>query len=193
MSNGTVDWLFTVVRVAGASFPGASSLVQLQSELDSKHLSQRVRQLEDPISFLHEDVPDLARTLYEAVQSQDRGNVKLEPEVVERFRRPLARLEAHGCVACHQGLNDRLPRSVQLTDPSFVMYMCALCEPEKRMNALIRAVDQCEPGQWIDGDELHRETGIPLAAIRACFEIYEASGYGLRSKTLQQTRYMGKV
>ena len=51
-----MNWFFKFVRIAGASFPVASSLVQLQSELDSDELNRRIQKLEDPISNLHEDV-----------------------------------------------------------------------------------------------------------------------------------------
>ena len=43
----SMDWFMKLVRVAGASFPGASSLVQLQSEIDSQAMAKRLEELSD--------------------------------------------------------------------------------------------------------------------------------------------------
>ena len=65
------DWFAALVRIAGASFPGASSLVQLQAEIDSSSLLNRVQKLEDPISTLHGGVPETARCIYQCLEEQN--------------------------------------------------------------------------------------------------------------------------
>ena len=60
----SMEWFIKIVRVAGVNFPGAASLVQLQAELDSTAMASRLEKLEDPISYLHEDIPDVAKEIY---------------------------------------------------------------------------------------------------------------------------------
>ena len=43
-----MEWFIRLVRIAGASFPGASSLVQFQSELSAIQFENRLKALEDP-------------------------------------------------------------------------------------------------------------------------------------------------
>jgi elongation factor P hydroxylase len=69
-----MDWLFSIVRIAGASFPVASSLVQLQSEIDSKTLSKRVEKLDDSVSHLHKDIPELSKLIYQELKSMVKGD-----------------------------------------------------------------------------------------------------------------------
>lgn len=188
-----MDWLFSVVRVAGASFPVASSLVQLNSEIESKALATRVRRLEDPVSFLHEDVPEASRHIYEALKSQDSSHLEFDEDFYSRFRRPIAALESQHYLECLRALNLTFPRAIHLSDPSYVMYMCALAEDDEKMSRLVARVDECPLGQWLDGELIKQETGVPLEVVRACFLIYESKGYGLCSKELGATRYVGRA
>ena len=188
-----MDWLFSVVRVAGASFPLASSLVQLNSEVESKSLAARVRRLEDPVSVLHDDVPEASRKIYEALKTQDSSHLEFDEDFYSRFRRPIAALASQHYLECLRGLNSTLPRAIYLSDPSYVMYMCGLAEDDQKMSSLVARVDECPLGQWLDGEAIKQETGVPLEAVRACFRIYESKGYGLCSKELGATRYLGRA
>ena len=188
-----VDWLFSIIRVAGASFPVSSSLVQLHSEIEGKALAARVRRLEDPVSFIHDDVPSASKNIYEALKQQDEVVLNFQDDFYSRYSRPLAALEAHGYLQCGWSLTRTTPGHIYLTDPTYIMYMCALCEKDEHMNQLTQLVDECSVGHWLDGRALAEGIGIPVQTVAACFSIYESKGYGLRSKNLQEVKYLGKA
>ena len=188
-----MDWLLSIVRVAGASFPVASSLVQINSEIESKALLQRVAKLEDPISHLHEQVPELSKHIYQEVKKTNSTSIKFEDSFYKTFRRPLAALESQKFIKGGHAIGKQFAVGLRVVDPSYIMYMCALAEESKKMEALINKVDSCEGGKWINGVEIHNSLGIPLPVVQAVFEIYETKGYGLCSKTIGESKYMGKA
>lgn len=188
-----VDWLLSIVRVAGASFPVASSLVQLNSEIESKALLQRVAKLEDPISHLHEQVPVLSRRIYQELKTSNSTSIEFTDGFYKEFSRPLAALESQKFIAGGHAIGKKFAVGLRVVDPSYIMYMCALTEESQKMEALINNVDSCEVGKWINGVEIHKSLEIPLPVVQAVFEIYEAKGYGLCSKTIGESKYMGKA
>jgi len=188
-----VDWLLSIVRVAGASFPVASSLVQLNSEIESKSLLQRVAKLEDPISHLHEQVPELSKRIYQEVKKTNSTSIEFADSFYKEFSRPLAALESQKFIKGAHAIGKQFAVGLRVVDPSYIMYMCALAEESQKMEALINKVDSCEVGKWINGVEIHDSLGIPLPVVQAVFEIYEDKGYGLCSKTIGESKYMGKA
>jgi hypothetical protein len=188
-----MDWLFSIIRIAGASFPVASSLVQLQAEIDSKALLNRVEKLEDPVSFLHHDVPILSKLIYHELKSQESTNLSFSDEFYSKYSRPLAALESQGFIKGVHTLCNRYKGGIYLCDPSFIMYLCAIAEKKNKMEELIKIVDSCEVGNWLDGKKIKIELDLPLPVIRAVFDIYESKGYGLCSKTVGVDKYLGKA
>jgi len=188
-----MDWLFSIIRIAGAGFPVASSLVQLQAEIDSKNLSSRVRRLEDPISGIHEDVPKVGKVIFEALSIQNELDIQLAPECYTDFARPLAMLESQGYIKGNHSTSHRYYAGITLSDPSFVMYLCALFEDQARMQQLISIVESCKPGQWLNGVSLASELFLPQPIIKSVFRIYESKGLGLLSKESGTINYLGKA
>lgn len=188
-----MDWLLSIVRIAGVSFPVSSSLVQLQTEIDSKKLIERVRKLEDPISFLHEDIPELSRLIYGQIRSTDSPKIAFDSEIYSNFRRPLAALEKLGCIKGSHAIGAMYVDGFWLSDPTFVMYMCALEEDKRRMKSLIDLVHKCPEGQWLEGSKIKDQIDVPMPVIAAVFEIYERKGFGLCSKEVGATMYMGQA
>ncbi|WP_146161632.1 hypothetical protein [Pseudothauera lacus] len=188
-----MDWLLSIVRVAGASFPVASSLVQLNSEIESKALLQRVAKLEDPISHLHEQVPELSKHIYQKIKETNSNSIEFADNFYKEYSRPLAALESQKFIkGCH-AIGKQFAAGLRVVDPSYIMYMCALTEEAQKMEALINKVDSCWVGKWINGVEIHESLNIPLPVAQAVFEIYEDKGYGLCSKTIGEYKYMGKA
>ena len=188
-----MDWFFSIMRVAGASFPVASSLVQLQSEIDSKALLERVQKLEDPVSFLHDEVPALSKAIYHKLKSQESTKLLFSDEFYSKYSRPLAVLESHGFIkGCH-AIEKRYASGIRLCDPSFIMYLCAIAEDKDKMEELLKIVDSCEVGKWLGGNDIRADIELPLPVIKAVFDIYESKGYGLCSKTIGAVRYLGKA
>jgi len=186
-----MDWLFSIVRVAGASFPVASSLVQLQAEIDSKTLLQRVTKLEDPISHLHDDVPELSRQIYQELKRKNSTKLYFDDEFNKKFSRALAVLESQGYIKGGHALIKNYVAGIRLVDPSYIMYLCALEEEDEKMESLLRLVDACKVGQWLDGNTI--EIDLPLPVIKAVFDIYESKGFGICSKERGSCKYMGKA
>ncbi|MEA2039507.1 MAG: hypothetical protein U9N82_06705 [Thermodesulfobacteriota bacterium] len=188
-----MDWFFSIIRVAGASFPVSSSLVQLQSEIDSKALLERVQKLEDPVSVLHDDVPALAKAIYHKLKSQDSTKLLFDDEFYSKYSRSLAILETQGFIKGRHAVGDKYMSDIRLCDPSFIMYLCAIGEDKSRMEDLLKIVDSCEVGKWLDGKHIKSDIELPLPVIKAVFDIYESKGYGQCSKTIGAVRYMGKA
>ena len=188
-----MDWFIKIIRVAGASFPGAASIVQLQAEIDSEVMANRLNQLEDPISYLHEDVPEVSKLIYENLKANDLINLNFPEEFYIKYSRPLAALDSQGLISQNKVLGSEIPRGINLSDASFIMYMCNLAEEPHKMQEIIDIVDRCEVGLWLNGAELKDIVGLPEYVIRAVFEIYEAKGYGILSKTIGSCKYLSNA
>lgn len=188
-----MEWFLKVVRVAGVNFPGAASFVQLQAELDSSAMTRRLEKLEDPISYLHDDAANLAREIYESLKASDSVYLDFSEEFYTGYSRPLAAFESAGLISINNVLGSRIPRGINLKDPSFIMYMCNLAEEPRKMREIAEIVDRCEVGLWLDGEQLKESIGLPKYVIRALFQIYESKGYGIMSKTNGSCKYMGNA
>jgi len=191
-----MDWLLAIVRIAGVSSPLTAWLVQLQAEIDragAKALAERVRKLEDPISGLHPDVPQLVKAIYSAMTDEDEAHIWFDADFYNQFSKSLAVLEARGLIKGEHTIGHRYYDGLRVIDPSFIMYMCALCESDEQMKALIDRVESCERGRWLHGEDIKVELGLPMPVIRACFEIYESNGYGLCSQEIGPPKYAGRA
>ncbi len=188
-----MNWFISIIRVAGASFPVASSLVQLQSEIDSKALLDRVDKLEDPISYLHDDLPELSRHIYKRLKTNNSSKLDFDDEFYKKYSRALAVLESQGYVKGGHALGKNYAAGIRLIDPSYIMYLCALEEDSEKMESLVKIVDKCNIGEWLNGDDIQLSLSLPIPTIKAVFDIYESKGYGLCSKEIGSCKYVGKA
>ncbi|MBE4360648.1 hypothetical protein [Vibrio parahaemolyticus] len=189
----SIDWFCKIVRIAGVNFPGAASFVQFQAELDSIAMSKRIEKLEDPISYLHEDIQEVSKLIYAQLVTCDSVNLDFGDDFYVKYSRPLAALTKSGYISQNNVLGSRIPLGINLIDPSFILYMCAIAGDSKTMAHLVKTVDECPVGQWLNGKVLKEELAIPLYVIRAVFEVYEAKGYGLLSREIGSCNYMGNA
>ncbi len=191
-----MDWLLSIVRIAGVSSPLTAWLVQLQAEIDragSKALAERVRKIEDPISAIHPDVPQVARAIYAAMTDEDGAHVWFDADFYDKFSKCLAVLEARHLIKGEHTIGHRYYNGLRVINPSFIMYMCALCESDEHMSELITRIETCERGRWLHGPDIKLDLGLPMPVIRACFEVYESNGYGLCSQEIGPPKYVGKA
>jgi len=188
-----MNWFYSIVRIAGASFPVASSLVQLQSEIDSKALNKRVAKLEDPVSNIHMDIPKLARIIYKELKNKDGIKISFDESFFKKYGRPLAMLEAHGYIEGEGTINSIYNTHILLNDPTFIMYLCALEEEVSTMETLVDTVDNCPIGNHLKSNELKKKYKLPTPVITAVFEIFESKGYGICAKGLGGATYTGKA
>ena len=107
-----MDWFLKIVRIAGVNFPGAASLVQMQAEIDSAAMESRLKKFEDPISYLHEDIPELAKIIYQNIQVNDSINLNFPDEFYKKYSRPLAALESVGLISKNNVLASRIPTGI---------------------------------------------------------------------------------
>ena len=177
-----MDWFISLVKMAGASFPGAASFVQLLSDLESNDTRERLGKFEDPISNLHPDIHELSKLIYLAIKESDKSDIELPDELYERYSRALSNLESEGLIKGIHTLTKRYYGGFIITDPSFIIYMCVQYEDNKKMEKLYKQIDGCSVGSSLDGKEIEKETGLPLPVINAAFQIFEAKGYGICSK-----------
>jgi hypothetical protein len=188
--NGVnMNWFYSIIRVAGASFPGASSLVQLQAEIDSKVLDDRISKLEDPISNLHSDVPDLSRNIYRNLKTYNSAYLDFDEDFHKKYSRALAELESKCYIRRSDAIGKNCAPKIRILNPLYIMYLCKLEEDSKKMESLIKLVDECKAGESLDGNNIQMSIDLPLPVIKAAFEIYESKGYGLCSKTVGSCKY----
>lgn len=188
-----MDWFLSVVRMAGVAFPVASSLVQLQSEIDSKILKERVARLEDPVSYLHDDVPELSRTIYRRLVLKNSEGLDFEEEFYSKFGRALAVLESQNYIEGGHAIGKKYAGGIRIVDPSYIMYMCALEEDDLKMETLMKIIERCNVGERLDGKIIQATTNLPLPVIKAVFDIYESKGYGFCSKIVGSCEYIGQA
>jgi len=191
--RSTMNWLLSTARIAGASFPGASSLVQLNAEIESRAVQSRLENLEDPISSLHPDVPEVSRRIYAALKQSNHTGLDFDPEFYASYSRPLAAMEAAGLITGKHTLDGRFACGMRVSSASYIMYLCALFESRKSMEGLLKLVDGCANGKWLDGELIAKQLELPVPVVAAVFDIFVSKGYGLRSRENGATRYMAKV
>lgn len=186
-----MEWFIRLVRIAGASFPGASSLVQLQSELSSIQFEQRLKELEDPISQIDDHVQDAAKIMYQALKEQDSININLDPAFYERYNRTIILLENKGLIKREMANGHRHPLCVSLINPFFIVYMSAFSENADTMSEVLHLVDKCPTGTTLDAELIYKEKNIPKHTISAVFQIYEYKKLGTCTGGMQKLRYQG--
>ncbi len=66
--------------------------------------------------------------MYAKLQESATSTVEFDADFYDTYRRSLAALEAGGLLKGNHTLNERYAAGVSLTEPTFIMYMCALTE-----------------------------------------------------------------
>lgn len=192
--SSLADWFCKMIRMAGVNFPVAASFVQLQTELDTEEIKFRLQKLEDPISAIHEKVPQVSKIIYEELKSADCVTLSFPDDFYINYSRVLAALEKRGLIKLNGILGKRIPYDLKIVDPSYIMYMFfGVDEYNKQIQIIVDAVEQCKYGETLDGNKLKHQLGLPVCIIRAIFEIYESKGFGTLSKTIGSCSYFCKV
>lgn len=149
--------------------------------------------LEDPLTHLHEDMPELSRWLYAAVQAAGEARLKFDEETYARFQRGLAVLESHGHIECAHVIGREVPLSLSVSDPAFLLYLAARFEDRTKMAALITALEECPRGTWLNGITLAQDLGVSRAVVQASFQLYEERGLGFCSREIGRVSYCARV
>jgi hypothetical protein len=53
----------------------------LQAEIDNAAIADKIKKLEDPISHLHENIPDVSRLIYDELINSDLPEITFKPEI----------------------------------------------------------------------------------------------------------------
>lgn len=184
-----MNWLSTLLKVAGSQIPYLSAVVQWQSEHEMQQLDKRVRKLEDPISTMHEDVLAVTAEIHKSISEDDDLNLTITDEFYLRYERCFSVLHKRGLIECSWALNRTAPVAIRVVSPQYLLYICAKYEPESKMNAIVEALENCRRGEALSGHELNGKTGLPVTFINAFFSIYEQMGYGFCSRSIGESSY----
>lgn len=189
-----MKWLASIVRVAGVSSPFTAWLVQIDAEISSAEVNSRLKKLEDPISMLHEDIPAVSKVIYSRLQEAESDSIDLDPADYQRFGRALSVLDSSGHVSGRHAIGARYAAGLRVSDPSYILYLCAQFERAERMRKLVEMVESCRRGQSVRAQGVMAETRLPYAVVVAVFQMYEAKGYGMCSREIGLNRaYTGSV
>jgi hypothetical protein len=177
-----VNWFFAIARIAGTGFPLTGQLVQLQAELDSEEIRQRLAKLEDPLSALHPEIREVSRHIFDGIKAKGSEPVAFTREFYDRYARPLALLENYGCIRGTHTNGGRFYAGMWVGSPSYMLYLCALGEDSKKMDQLLERVDGAPVGKWLHGVPLAEELSLPLPVVESVFELYADNGLGIHSR-----------
>ena len=179
-----------VARVVGASLPFVPSLIQLQAEIDSSAIQQRLLALEDPISTLHPDIRAVSEKLYRELAATGNAKIRFDDAFYTQYSRPLAILEAQGFITGTHAFGTKYADGLWVQDPKYVVYLCALSEDQSKMDGLVQLMENCTTGQWLRGEDIASDLHLPLPVIKALFQLYEARGLGNFSKETGAVNYL---
>lgn len=163
------------------------------SEIQTDKVNHRLDYLEDPISSLHPDVKALSSEIYSALRSGASTHLAFDDAFYQRFRRPLAALEAQGDIKGGHTIGKRYAVGLSITSSRHILYMAALFESDRAMAKLVQAVDTCKPNTRLDGNVVAAGLGLPVPVVRAVLELYRDKGYGLLSNEVGSNVYVAKV
>ncbi|GAA6169399.1 hypothetical protein [Sessilibacter corallicola] len=184
------DMLFKVVRIIGASFPVASSLVQFQSELDAYEFEQRLNNLEDPISSIHPNMGEVGQAIYSRISTDDSVNIQFDEKFYTSNIRCLSLLDAANYISLEKVIVQNLPLGINLTDPTFIIYLASIYEQKKAMlETLYEMVDGCEVGLPLSADSLSHDLELPKVLVCSLFQVYESRNLGICSGSWKKDSY----
>ena len=173
-----MDWITAIAKSAASNTPFTSWIVTLLGEKSIAEIQKRVKNLEDPISTLHEDVPILSGIIYKHITTHDSINIHLSTNDYERFAQALVMLDSQGYIKGKHTLTKKYYAGIQITCPNFIMYMCVNNEKEKALNALFDTANACRRGESLRSLELSTKLNLPNPIIQAVFKICESYGLG---------------
>lgn len=176
------DWFGLLVRSAGASFPGASSLAHFQGELDMQAIDERLKRFEDPISQLHEDIPEISKRIYDAVKTADGNLLDLEMSTYSECKRSLAILESNGLIRGHHAIGERYACGISIPNTEYLLYLASHFEDATKMKQLLDAVESLSDGKSTRTNELAENHCIPCLVVNAVLQSFVDKGFGRMSK-----------
>ncbi len=186
-----IDWFFRLVRIAGACNPASAVLLQFQSEMDSIAVNKRLDSLQDPISSIHDSSYDLCKCLYDGLVTGEPNILDFSKESCINFSRPLAMFETKRYLKRNMVLGYKYATEIELTDPSFALYLGRKFANQISISELYDLVENCEVGESIDGIQLSNSLNLPLILVRSLFQIYQENGLGLLSNESGTCNYRG--
>ncbi len=188
-----MEWFIRLSRVVGASIPGAASLVQLQSEINSKDFEERLRSQEDPIGSLDSNVKKVSKILYEALRDQDKTSLDFDEDFYKEYNHTLIVLSNNGYISRTDTLNSKYPLEINLLNHTYILYMAAFFADAKKMDSIIETVDTCPAGKILNAETLSIETDISKYVIRAVFLLYAEKKLGFCTGGMKKLRYQARA
>ena len=182
-----------LMRVAGVNFPVAASFIQISNELDSIEIQKRLTRLEDPISNLHKDIPDLSNVIYIALAENDSNFLYFRDAVYKKYSRAFAKLDSQDLIIKHSQAGTIYPELIEVSDASYIAYLASRFEDPKKMDILFSIVDSCKVGSWLNGHEIQKDVHLPLVVVKAFFDIFESNGFGICTRNIGECMYLANA
>ena len=191
-----MGWFSNIVQLA-SSATGLGWLSTALSQIDASKLEKRIANLEDPISTIHRDVPELCKTIYESLNSKSVDprhlyRVTLEPDQREKFDSVLKVLDAKEIISIPLDCRKNRPVSCEftVTDPLFCLYVFELYGPKLKVQQLKEYLDNYQTNIWYDGKDLAMDFEVPIEVPDALFKLASARGLGLKSGTIGKSSFI---
>lgn len=190
-----LDWLLSLSRVCVTALSGSALQLALQmaSEFkqgyDSIKAHEKLSGLTDPIGSLHSDVPMLATVLFNAMNEQGFITVTLTDRVLEKYRAPLARLNAKSYIELENMAGCKYPASITLSDPEFVIYATFVSGHSESLNKITEIFDSSDYGAWLNGKVVAEQADCSMCLVDAFFELWASQGLGNKSGMIQESRF----
>ncbi|OEF95174.1 hypothetical protein [Vibrio splendidus] len=178
------DWFSKLGNVVGVSFPFTSNFIQLKAEIDSYHLEQRVKVLEDPISSIAPNVIELSKALYSDFKQCNDHFLDFSDNY-KTYERTIHLLDGAGYI-------NKAGIIIEFDNPIYILYMAGWSESDQILSELVGYVDSCESGVCIPLANLSTSFDVPDKLIIAIFEIYAEKGLGFYDNTIGHESYIGK-
>ncbi|MBA6296645.1 hypothetical protein [Colwellia sp. MB02u-9] len=189
-----LDWVLSLQRI-GVSFCTGDGILgvlqtlnEIKAGINSNSIENRLRQLEDPISCIHSDVPSVAAVLYIALEDRKSTDVTLTDRVFDKYRRPLTMLNAENYIEFDGAAGSSYP-DIIMGNPYFIIYSAALNNKNHEMNNLVAILDNSANGLWLEANDISQQVKLPVQVINAFFEVYSARGLGDISKMDSTYKY----
>jgi hypothetical protein len=182
-----------LMRIAGVNFPVAASFIQISNEIAASKVEERLNKLEDPISFLHEDIPKLSQVIYIGLNDNQSTTLSFREDVYDKYSRAFAVLSSEGFIEQHNQAGTIYPFAITVIDETYIAYLCARFENKEKMDKLVSIVDSCKVGKWLNGKEIAAKIELPIFVVQAVFKIYESREFGFVSKTIGESSYQANA
>jgi len=116
--------------------------------LDTEEIKLRLQKFEDPISAIHEKVPQVSKIIYYELKSADCVTLSFPDDFYINYSRVLAALEKRWLIKLNGILGTRIPYDLKIVDPAGIgseSLFRIVSQPDR----LAQTVENGGPPAWL--------------------------------------------